>query len=104
MNGAVTRTSWITPEVADIGWDSFLSASELIELGEQAALAALPAIQRWLPAPARDARPVPHSLPAVSAPHDDRSAAPENSQEWLCYPPIIEGEDNGPNENNRNPS
>lgn len=39
----------ITPDVADIGWDSFTSASKLIELGEKAALAALPAIRRWLP-------------------------------------------------------
>src|SRR5437764_8807353 len=40
----------ITPDVADIGWDSFISASKLIELGEQAAMAALPSIMRWLPA------------------------------------------------------
>lgn len=38
----------ITPEVANIGWDAFMSASELIELGEKAAQSALPAIRRWL--------------------------------------------------------
>jgi NTE family protein len=39
----------ITPDVADIGWDSFMSASKLIELGEKAALSALSSIRRWLP-------------------------------------------------------
>jgi NTE family protein len=38
----------IEPEVADIGWDSFASAQTLIELGEQAAQAALPTIKGWL--------------------------------------------------------
>ncbi|MBV8819455.1 MAG: patatin-like phospholipase family protein [Acidobacteriaceae bacterium] len=38
----------IEPDVADIGWDSFNSANRLLELGEQAALAALPRIQEWL--------------------------------------------------------
>jgi hypothetical protein len=38
----------IEPDVADIGWDSFVSAQRLVEMGEKAALAALPAIQEWL--------------------------------------------------------
>lgn len=38
----------LTPEVADIGWDSFASASKLIEQGEKAALRALPIIKKWL--------------------------------------------------------
>ncbi len=38
----------IEPDVADVGWDSFVSAQRLIEMGEKAALAALPAIQEWL--------------------------------------------------------
>jgi NTE family protein len=38
----------IEPDVADVGWDSFVSAQRLVEMGEKAALAALPAIQEWL--------------------------------------------------------
>jgi NTE family protein len=38
----------IEPDVADIGWDSFVSAQRLVEMGEKAALAALPAIREWL--------------------------------------------------------
>jgi predicted acylesterase/phospholipase RssA len=38
----------IEPDVADVGWDSFISAQKLIEMGEQAALAAVPTIQGWL--------------------------------------------------------
>jgi NTE family protein len=38
----------IEPDVADVGWDSFISAQKLIEMGEHAALAALPTIQGWL--------------------------------------------------------
>jgi NTE family protein len=51
-----TEASWrrysdvvIAPPVANMTWDSFASAKKLIELGEQAATAALPAIRRWLP-------------------------------------------------------
>ncbi len=39
----------ISPEVKDVGWNSFESAQELIEAGEHAARAALPQILRWLP-------------------------------------------------------
>jgi len=53
-----TQNSWrrysnivIAPPVADMSWDSFASAKKLIQLGEQAARAALPAIQKWLAAP-----------------------------------------------------
>ncbi len=38
----------IAPDVSDIGWDSFGSAQQLVEAGEHAARAALPAIRRWL--------------------------------------------------------
>lgn len=38
----------ITPAVEDLAWDSFASANVLIERGEQAANAALPAIRKWL--------------------------------------------------------
>jgi NTE family protein len=38
----------IEPDVADVGWNSFISAQKLIEMGEQAALAAIPTIQGWL--------------------------------------------------------
>jgi len=38
----------IRPSVGCMSWDSFASASKMIELGEQAALAAIPAIKKWL--------------------------------------------------------
>jgi NTE family protein len=38
----------ITPAVGDMAWDSFENAGKMIELGEKAALAALPAIKQWL--------------------------------------------------------
>jgi NTE family protein len=44
----------ITPPVGNMSWDSFDSAKKLIELGEQAAMASMPTIKRWLglkPAP-----------------------------------------------------
>ena len=41
----------IAPPVADMSWDSFESAKKLIHFGEQAARAALPAIQKWLTGP-----------------------------------------------------
>jgi NTE family protein len=53
-----TQNSWkrysnivIAPPVADMSWDSFASAKKLIQLGEQAARAAIPAIQKWLASP-----------------------------------------------------
>ena len=56
-----TQNSWrrysnvvIAPPVADMSWDSFASAKKLIQLGEQAARAAMPAIHKWLAAPAPD--------------------------------------------------
>jgi NTE family protein len=56
----------ITPEVADIAWDSFHSAQHLIELGERAALAALPEIRRWLHAPSVSAAPLPPKIGLMS--------------------------------------
>ena len=41
----------LEPDVAEIAWDSFTSAHQLIEAGERAALAALPTIQKWLAPP-----------------------------------------------------
>jgi len=42
----------IKPAVADLSWDSFASADRLIQLGEEAAFAALPVIRKWLSDPA----------------------------------------------------
>ncbi len=51
---ARTESTWrrhsnivITPEVKDIGWNSFASAEHLIEAGERAAAAVLPQVQAW---------------------------------------------------------
>jgi NTE family protein len=38
----------ISPDVATLAWDSFASAKSLIDSGEKAAQAAIPAIQKWL--------------------------------------------------------
>lgn len=38
----------VAPPVANMSWDSFHSAKRMIELGEQAATAALPTIRKWL--------------------------------------------------------
>ncbi len=38
----------IVPPVANMAWDSFASAKRLIELGEEAAMAAMPTIRKWL--------------------------------------------------------
>jgi NTE family protein len=50
-----TETTWrqhadlvIEPDVRGMQWDAFDSAAQLIKAGEEAALAALPQIQRWL--------------------------------------------------------
>jgi predicted acylesterase/phospholipase RssA len=58
LMSARTEHSWrrysnvvISPPVADLSWDSFRSASRLIELGEQSAMAAMPAIKKWLAQP-----------------------------------------------------
>jgi hypothetical protein len=65
LMSARTEHSWrrysnvvISPPVADMSWDSFRSASRLIELGEQSAMAAMPAIKKWL------AQPLPAGAPA----------------------------------------
>ena len=53
--GTRTETEWrrhsnlvISPPVEDLAWDSFASAKTLIERGEKAALAVMPAITKWL--------------------------------------------------------
>lgn len=38
----------ISPAVGDLSWDSFDNARRMIEMGEKAALAALPVINQWL--------------------------------------------------------
>ena len=38
----------IEPDVAGLSWDSFASAQQMIELGEQAAEAVIPEVQDWL--------------------------------------------------------
>lgn len=55
---ARTEHSWrrysnlvISPPVAGMSWDSFASADRLIKLGEEAAMAAMPAIKSWLSLP-----------------------------------------------------
>jgi len=47
----------ISPAVGGLAWDSFEDVTKLIELGEKAAVAALPVIKQWL-------RPLDNSLPA----------------------------------------
>ena len=53
----------ITPPVATLAWDSFASAKQLIQCGEQAAMAAIPSILKLLPAAG-----TPTSQAATSAP------------------------------------
>jgi len=52
---AQTENTWrrysdlvLTPAVANVAWDSFATAKRMIALGEEAAEAAMPTIQRWL--------------------------------------------------------
>jgi hypothetical protein len=47
-------------------WDSFTSANKLIELGEQAAMAALPTIRKWLPAAGPSLESKAKSLPVTA--------------------------------------
>ena len=68
--GARTELNWkryssvvITPPVANMAWDSFDSAKKLIDLGEQAAMAVMPTIKRWLGLPVGEARADAESLP-----------------------------------------
>ena len=56
---ARTESQWrrhsnlvISPEVKDVGWNSFESAQQLVAAGERAARAVLPQILRWFPQPA----------------------------------------------------
>lgn len=53
--GARTEHDWrrysnvvIVPPVANMSWDSFSNAKKMIELGEQATMAVMPTIHRWL--------------------------------------------------------
>jgi NTE family protein len=40
----------ITPDVSHVQWDGFNSGADMVKAGELAAMAALPAIRKWLPA------------------------------------------------------
>jgi len=53
----------ITPAVGGMAWDSFASAKRLIELGEEAGYAAVPAIQKWLAAAPQSSEEPARSLP-----------------------------------------
>lgn len=57
----------IVPPVANMAWDSFASATNLIAAGEQAAMEAMPVIKRWLatPVPAPEKSPKPGTLPVA---------------------------------------
>jgi len=68
LMSARTENSWrrysnivISPPVADMSWDSFASASRLIKLGEESAMAAMPEIKRWL------AMPTPSTVPELKS-------------------------------------
>lgn len=75
---ARNETSWrrysnvvIAPPVRDMAWDSFTNAKRMIELGEQAAMEAMPQIKKWLaswaPAPASEPKADSLPLPVRSA-------------------------------------
>jgi NTE family protein len=58
---ARTESQWrrhsnlvITPDVKDIGWNSFESAGHLVEAGEKAARQVLPQILRWFTDPPKE--------------------------------------------------
>ncbi len=68
-----TEHSWrrysslvLAPAVANMTWDSFSDAKKLIELGEQAALAAIPAIMKWLPALSAAPEPASKTVPITA--------------------------------------
>jgi len=63
----------ITPPVADMTWDSFASAKKLIECGEQAAMAAIPTILKWLPAPETVPASSKDAIPVAVSPASDLS-------------------------------
>jgi len=66
-----TEESWrsaadlvIAPDVRSIQWDGFTCGPELLDAGEEAALAALPAIRSWFPEPLPSRELMPGSIPA----------------------------------------
>jgi len=61
----------ITPPVASMSWDSFASAKQLIQCGEEAAMAAIPAILKWLPAAETPSGQPASSVPAILSPARD---------------------------------
>ena len=68
-----TENSWrrhsslvISPAANGLTWNSFADAKKLIELGEQAALAAIPAINKWLGASTESSVAKAESLPLTA--------------------------------------
>ncbi len=61
----------ITPPCATMAWDSFASAKQLIECGEQAAMEALPTIRKWISAPETPAARETDSTPGILSPIRD---------------------------------
>ena len=57
----------IEPVVSDVRWDGFTDCGKLIEAGEKAALAAIPAIRTWLDAAGELTSAATHSPAAVVA-------------------------------------
>jgi NTE family protein len=57
----------IEPDVAGFGYDDFKRANDLIRVGEVAMRAALPAVRKWLEAPAEELTPV-KVKPAMTEP------------------------------------
>src|SRR5260370_35400149 len=58
----------IKPPVANMAWDSFASAKNLIAAGEKAAMEAMPAIKRWQPTPIPPPAAAPVQNPQVTMP------------------------------------
>ncbi len=66
-----TEGSWrsdvdlvITPDVRAVQWDGFACGPELLDVGEEAALAAIPAIRSWFPELEPSPELMPGSIPA----------------------------------------
>jgi NTE family protein len=59
----------IEPDVSECAWDGFASARELMQVGEEAARAALPAIRAWLQPP-----PHAYSPTALCSPSESQAA------------------------------
>jgi len=65
----------ITPPVTNMAWDSFANAKKMIQCGEEAAMAAMPAIKKWLPTLEAVPDRKKDSLPAMLSPARDLSSS-----------------------------